>query len=80
MSDVTFLIGQRIKAMRRYRGMLQDELSIRTELSRQYISMVEVGKRTPSIEALETIAKVLGCELVVTLNPNKENNDEPLES
>ncbi|MBI4727602.1 helix-turn-helix transcriptional regulator [candidate division TA06 bacterium] len=52
-------IGQRIQTLRKQAGMTQEELSERADLSNTYIAMIEAGKRSPSIKALDKIAMAL---------------------
>jgi transcriptional regulator with XRE-family HTH domain len=55
--------GQRLAAMRRQRGLSQEELADRVELHRTYIGYIEQGKRNPSIGNIRKIARVLGVRL-----------------
>ncbi|MCQ4088495.1 helix-turn-helix domain-containing protein [Saccharibacillus sp. JS10] len=50
-------IGQRIKTLRNYNKITQEDLALRTGLDRTYINSVENGRRNISIETLEKIAK-----------------------
>lgn len=52
-------IGQQIQALRKQAGLTQEELSERADLSNTYIAMIEAGKRSPSIKALDKIATAL---------------------
>ena len=52
-------VGQRIKTARRARGLTQDGLADRLELSTQYISVLERGVKPPSLETLVLIANEL---------------------
>ncbi|SDR06759.1 helix-turn-helix domain-containing protein [Thermostaphylospora chromogena] len=61
------LIGQRIKAMRRQRGLSQAQLA-HPELSDSYISLIESGKRTPTAAVLELLASKLDCSLSYLVN------------
>ena len=52
-------VGQRIKSARRARGLTQDGLADRLDLSTQYISVLERGVKPPSLETLVLIANEL---------------------
>ena len=45
------------------RGLTQEELAERTDLSRSFISQLESNKTSPSIDTLETILRALGTDL-----------------
>ena len=52
-------VGVALREFRHQRGLSQDELADRMDLSTPYISMLESGKRYPSIEMLIRIAVAL---------------------
>ena len=52
--------GKKIKQMRIYHNLTQEELADRCELTKSYISQLENDKTSPSIETLENILEVLG--------------------
>ncbi len=53
-------VGVAIREFRQQAGLSQDELADRMDMSTPYISMLESGKRYPSIEMLIRIALALG--------------------
>lgn len=53
-------IGTAIRANRLEHGWSQVELATRAKLSREFVSMVETHKRSPSLKALDQIAKCFG--------------------
>ena len=53
-------LGQRIRALRREKGLSQAELA-QPDLSDSYISLIESDKRTPTVEVVELLAGKLGC-------------------
>ncbi len=57
------LLGQRIRTLRKGRGMSQEQLSQATGLHRTYIGGVERGERNISTVNLAKIAKSLGVSL-----------------
>lgn len=64
MSDSRKLIGERISALRKCRNLTQSELAERVGLDSRHISRLETGKYYPSLDSLETMAKVLDVELM----------------
>ncbi len=56
-------IGEKIKKLRLARGLTQEELAERTDLSRSFISQLESDKTSPSIDTLEIILRALGTDL-----------------
>lgn len=57
---VTENIGKKIKALRNKRGLTQQELADRTELTKGYISQLESGLVAPSVITLLDIIECLG--------------------
>ena len=56
-------IGERIKELRIERGLTQEELADRAELSKGFISQVERDLTSPSIATLEDVLMCLGTDL-----------------
>jgi len=54
------LFGQKIRRIRMYHNLTQEELANRCELTKSYISQLENDKTSPSLETLESILEVLG--------------------
>ena len=54
-------IGKKIKNLRLKKGLTQEELGERTDLSKGYISQLERDLSSPSIETFFDILEVLGC-------------------
>jgi transcriptional regulator with XRE-family HTH domain len=52
-------IGKRLREARVRRGMVIDDVAAATGLSRAYISQVETGKASPSLQSLEKLATAL---------------------
>lgn len=56
-------IGERIKEKRKERDLTQRELARLSGVSNNMISYIERDLRTPSIQTLKRIAKILRCSL-----------------
>lgn len=72
------LVGQRIKTIRRQRGLSQAQLA-HPELSDSYVSLIESGKRTPTPAVLELLAQKLDCSLTYLVNGVTAEQMEELE-
>ena len=57
------VIGQRIKQLRIMKGLTQEELADRAELSKGFISQVERDLTSPSIATLMDILQCLGVSV-----------------
>ena len=57
------LIGEKIKQLRLQRGLTQEELADRCELSKGFISLVERDLTSPSIATLQDMLASLGSDL-----------------
>lgn len=55
------MLGTNIQSKRKARNLNQEELAFRVGISRNYMSMIENGKKEVSITFLVEIAKNLGC-------------------
>ena len=53
-------LGKRISNLRSRKGLSQEELGEKLNLSREYVSFVETNKRKPSVTVLVDIANTLG--------------------
>lgn len=56
-------IGEKIKRLRLQRGLTQEELADRCELSKGFISLVERDLTSPSIQTLQDMLSSLGIDL-----------------
>ncbi len=61
-------IGQRLRELRKQKGLSQEKFSYECELDRTYIASIEQGKRNVSIENIEKIAKALDMSVLDFFN------------
>ncbi|MBR1404631.1 MAG: helix-turn-helix transcriptional regulator [Treponema sp.] len=59
------VIRENIKSLRKQLGWSQEALAEKTGVSAPYITQIEVGKRTPSLDIVEKLASALGVEYKV---------------
>lgn len=75
MNDINYeLIGTRIREKREEAGYSQEQLAWDAELSNTYVSLVETGKKKPSLGSLLKISNVLGITLDELLSGNQLHN------
>ena len=65
-------IGDKIKRMRIEKGLTQEELANRCELSKGFISQVENDLTSPSIATLIDILEILGTNLKEFFSDDKD--------
>jgi len=56
-------LGKRIAELRRKKGLTQEDLSEKSDYSVEFVSFVERGINSPSVEGCERIAKALNIQL-----------------
>lgn len=56
------VLSENIKSLRRRLGWSQEFLAEKTGVSAPYITQIECGKRTPSLDIVEKLAFALGVE------------------
>jgi len=60
--DVKPIFGQVIQELRRQRGLSQEELGFESGLHRTYVSLLERGKRSPTLTTLIQLATALNIQ------------------
>lgn len=71
-------LGNAIKRLRGLRGLRQEDLAAKIKVSKPYISMLESGKRDPSLKMLKDIAKALGCSMFLITFLAEDHSAESL--
>ena len=56
-------VQKNVKKYRKQKGLTQLKLSILSGVSKDYITAIELGKRTPSIKRLDLIASALKIDI-----------------
>jgi transcriptional regulator with XRE-family HTH domain len=57
------LLGETVRARRKDAGLSQEKLAEKASLSTVFISRVERGKESPSVDSLVKIARALGVHV-----------------
>ena len=68
-------IGVKIKQLRQQRGLTQEELAARTELTKGFISQLERDLTSPSIATLMDILEALGTDVAAFF---RDSSEEPV--
>ncbi len=63
MSKLRIIFGKHLRYLRTKAGFSQEKLAIQSELSVDFLSLVERGINSPSFESLEKISKALNLEV-----------------
>ena len=78
--ELKLQIGKRIQHLRKQARYTQESFAEKAGLSLSYIAMIEIGKKTPTIETLNKIVQALDCDLaeffsVKTLRQKSNNKN-----
>lgn len=68
-------IGQRIMGLRKIKGLSQEDLAERTELSRTSLTQIELGKRGVDVMELYRLSSILGFSLDEIMSPDYKLED-----
>jgi Zn-dependent peptidase ImmA (M78 family)/DNA-binding XRE family transcriptional regulator len=69
---VKHLLGERIKSIRELQGFTQDEVAKAIGVTKEFISMVEAGKRLPSLKIMAKLAAYFGRDISYFLTSKEE--------
>ena len=70
------VIRENVKSLRKRLGWSQEALAEKTGVSAPYITQIEVGKRTPSLDIVEKLASALGVEYKTLFEPQNTEQSE----
>ena len=62
-SKILISFGNNVRALRKMRGLSQEELSFKADLHRTYIGMIERGEKNITLTNIEKICKALNVNL-----------------
>jgi transcriptional regulator with XRE-family HTH domain len=72
------MLGDVLKAARHDAGLTQEELAVRAKLSREYVSKLERGQQSPTVDTLFRLAAILGIKASVLLSRVEQERAENL--
>jgi transcriptional regulator with XRE-family HTH domain len=55
-------LGKELRKARLAAGLTQEELAFRADISRNYVSLLELGGKSPTVQVLLRICKALGVK------------------
>lgn len=58
-----FSIGSRVRQLRNERGLSQEQIALKAEITTAYLGMVERGEKNPTVVTVEKICFALGISL-----------------
>ena len=61
--DKNFSLGDRLRYIRFSKGLSQEEIALRAEITTAYYGLVERNKKNPTVKILDKICAALGIEL-----------------
>ena len=61
--NANIILGQNIRERRLASNLSQEELAFKISSARNYVGCIERGEKSPSINILLDIAKVLNCKI-----------------
>lgn len=68
------LLGKKILEIRKRKKITQNELALLSGISQSFISDLEKGKKTPTIDTLNKLAKGLDCSIVDLIEIEEKKN------
>lgn len=60
---ILILFGDRVRELRKVKGLSQEDLSFKAELHRTYIGMIERAEKNITLTNIEKIAKALDVDI-----------------
>jgi len=61
--QVIIKFGQKLKALRKSKGLSQSDLADISDFNRNYIGMVERGERNPTLKTISRLAEALKIDI-----------------
>ncbi|MBX9615937.1 MAG: helix-turn-helix domain-containing protein [Caulobacteraceae bacterium] len=71
--DLVALMGRNIRRVRGAHGLSQEEVAFRAGMKRSYLSELELGRRNPTVRALERLAHALNIDPRDLLTPDSRS-------
>ncbi|MBO5137645.1 MAG: helix-turn-helix transcriptional regulator [Spirochaetaceae bacterium] len=71
MCEIVEILGNNIRNLRKESGWTQEKLAEKAEISVPFMTQIELGRKTASLEVIEKIAKALGVSYERLFNTEK---------
>ncbi len=78
MSDLKRIVGERVRKIRTYKKLSQEDLAYSASLHSTYIGQIERGEKNATLETLGKIANALEVPLESLVTEMNLNNDTEL--
>jgi len=76
MIDIKEIFAENLRKIRRKRGLTQEKLAEKANMSLQYLALLEIARKFPSGEMLERLANALDIETYELLAIASSANNE----
>jgi transcriptional regulator with XRE-family HTH domain len=76
MIDIKEIFAENLRKIRRKKGLTQEKLAEKANMSLQYLALLEIGRKFPSGEMLERLAIALDIETYELLAVVSSANNE----
>ena len=54
------MLGDELRRVRLERGLTQEELAFKAKISRNYVSLLELNEKSPTVETLQRVCAAMG--------------------
>ena len=71
------ILGENIKKYRKARGLTQEQLAEKLDISANHLSKIEIGKRFVTAELMDRLAKELNVTLSALMFDPEDTKDDP---
>lgn len=71
------MLGDEIRKARLAVKLTQEQLAFKAEISRNYVSLLELNHRSPTIDVLLRVARALGIRASVLIATIEEKTSRP---
>lgn len=71
--SLVVLMGRNVRRIRNKSKLTQEEVAFRAGMKRSYVSGIELGRRKPSVQALERLATALQVDPRDLLAPDSRS-------
>ena len=73
MTDLRKVLASNMKYYRKLLGLSQEKLAEKADITNNYVALVETGKRFPSANMLEQIARALERDTIELFSPKQSD-------
>ena len=74
--DKNFSLGDRLRNIRFSKGLSQEEVALRAEITTAYYGLVERNRKNPTVKILDKICQALGITLIEVFSQNQTSSKE----